>query len=127
MTLGEWTQGQNNDRRDMLFLKVGTRVGSGLIMHGRLLRGERGADGDIGNTHITNDSKRLCRGGKPGCLEAVAGGWALLIEATQSAQESRTLHSAISKRGHLTLGDIGQAVIANDPLTIKLIDQRAKQ
>lgn len=126
MALGEWTQGQNKDRRDMLFLKVGTGVGAGLIVHGRLLRGERGAAGDIGHTHVTNDPSKVCRCGKTGCLEAVAGGWALLIEATQRAEESPIFQAAIGRRGKLTLGDIGDAVIDGDPLAIELIDQRAR-
>ncbi|MCT9868306.1 ROK family protein [Paenarthrobacter aurescens] len=126
MALGEWTQGQNNDRRDMLFIKVGTGVGAGLIVHGRLVRGERGGAGDIGHTHVTDDPTKACRCGKTGCLEAVAGGSSLLMEATDRSNESPALQKAIDSKGRLTLGDIGNAARNGDPLALQLIDQRAR-
>ncbi|GAA5039780.1 putative NBD/HSP70 family sugar kinase [Thermocatellispora tengchongensis] len=126
MALGEWTRGAEPDGRDMLFMKVGTGVGAGLVVRGRLLRGQRGAAGDIGHTHITDDPAKICRCGRPGCLEAVASGWALLIELTERAAESPAFSSAIRRRGHLVLADVGAAVVAGDDLAREVAGRTAR-
>ncbi len=61
---------------DLIFIKVGTGIGSGLVVGGRLHRGARGAAGDIGHVQA-GPSEVLCRCGNPGCLEASAGGAAI--------------------------------------------------
>jgi predicted NBD/HSP70 family sugar kinase len=76
MTLGEhWVQADPPD--DFLFLKVGTGIGSGLILGGRLHRGAQGAAGDIGHVQVADAADVPCRCGNNGCLETVAGGRAL--------------------------------------------------
>jgi glucokinase-like ROK family protein len=75
MALGEhWVMSPPPD--DLLFIKVGTGIGSGLILGGRLHRGAQGAAGDIGHVQVAAEPI-LCRCGNQGCLEAVAGGRAL--------------------------------------------------
>lgn len=61
---------------DFIYLKVGTGIGSGLILGGRIHRGADGAAGDIGHVQATSEDV-VCRCGNTGCLEAVAGGAAL--------------------------------------------------
>jgi len=60
---------------DFIYLKVGTGIGSGLVLGGRIHRGADGAAGDIGHVQAAEDV--ICRCGNTGCLEAVAGGAAL--------------------------------------------------
>lgn len=75
MALGEyWVMEPKID--DFLFVKVGTGIGSGLILGGVLHRGADGAAGDIGHVRATSDDV-VCRCGNNGCLEAFAGGAAL--------------------------------------------------
>jgi predicted NBD/HSP70 family sugar kinase len=76
MALGE-RQREWPDTEDLLFIKVGTGIGAGMISHGRLLRGAQGAAGDIGHIHMRDHDDVICRCGNRGCLEAVAGGGAL--------------------------------------------------
>lgn len=61
---------------DLVFVKVGTGIGSGLILGGRLHRGAQGAAGDIGHVQAAGQ-ETVCRCGNNGCLEAAAGGAAL--------------------------------------------------
>jgi predicted NBD/HSP70 family sugar kinase len=83
MALGEhWMAHRDCDH--MLFVKVGTGIGCGIITNGRLHRGALGAAGDIGHIHVPEHDDVLCRCGNQGCLEAVAGGAALA--ATLSAE-----------------------------------------
>ena len=65
---------------DLIFCKVGTGIGAGLLSRGRIHRGANGAAGDIGHVRV-RDSDAQCRCGKVGCLEAEAGGWALVRDA----------------------------------------------
>jgi predicted NBD/HSP70 family sugar kinase len=75
MAAGEfWAVG--SDVQNLVFVKVGTGIGSGLVLGGRLHRGVHGAAGDIGHVQAT-DEVLACRCGNTGCLEASAGGAAL--------------------------------------------------
>lgn len=90
MALGEyWVMEPKFD--DFVFVKVGTGIGSGLILGGELHRGANGAAGDIGHMRATSDEV-VCRCGNNGCLEASAGGAALaahLRELGHKAHGSR--------------------------------------
>ena len=74
MALGE-RSATDDTPDDMVFVKVGTGIGSGLILGGRLHRGARTA-GDIGHIDV-GPPDVVCRCGNHGCLEASAGGAAL--------------------------------------------------
>jgi len=64
-----------------LVLKASTGLSLGIIDDGRVLRGSRGAAGDIGHTKHPDAAGKLCRCGSYGCLESVAAGWALVEQA----------------------------------------------
>ena len=98
MALGEyWVMEPKVD--DFIFIKVGTGIGSGLILGGRLHRGANGAAGDIGHVRTTPDEV-LCRCGNNGCLEAIAGGGAVaagLRERGHEASDSRDVVRLVQK------------------------------
>lgn len=71
---------RGDENLDLIYCKIGTGIGAGLLSNGRIHRGVNGAAGDIGHVRVP-DSQEICRCGKVGCLEAVAGGWALVREA----------------------------------------------
>ena len=76
MALGEhWTAWRAVDH--LLFVKVGTGIGCGIITDGRIHRGAQGAAGDIGHIRVAGHDDEICRCGNRGCLEAVAGGGAM--------------------------------------------------
>ncbi len=86
MALGEyWSMAPDID--DFILVKVGTGIGSGLIMGGHLHRGANGAAGDIGHVRATSDDVK-CRCGNSGCLEAVAGGAALASRLREMGHEA---------------------------------------
>ncbi|MFI7320772.1 ROK family protein [Streptomyces venezuelae] len=64
------------DTRYLLYIKVGTGIGCGIVADSRLHRGAQGSAGDIGHIRV-GDVEDPCRCGNTGCLEAVAGGAAL--------------------------------------------------
>ncbi len=62
----------------LVFVKVSTGIGSGIISDGQLRRGAQGAAGDLGHMQVSHAEDVPCRCGNTGCLEAVAGAAALL-------------------------------------------------
>lgn len=87
-----------------VMLTVGTGIGGAIVAGGRLLRGARGAAGELGHIVVDLDGP-VCPGSCPGrgCLEAVASGSALAVEGEQVAQSDRS--SALRK-----VADEGRAI-----------------
>ncbi|MGY1642222.1 ROK family protein [Geodermatophilus sp. SYSU D00703] len=81
MALGE--MGVGGSDQDVLVVKVGTGIGCGVVVEGRVYRGAQGSAGDIGHIHVAQPDGRtvVCRCGQENCLEAIAGGGALLRDA----------------------------------------------
>lgn len=129
MAFGEWDRAEPDDNRDLLFVKVGTGIGSGLVAGGRLHRGVSGAAGDIGHIRVTDDPQAICRCGKTGCLEAVASGWALVRQLTAAAASGKSsfLAARLAKRGRLTSEDIGDAAASGDPSAGEAVARGAAQ
>ncbi|MGH2953845.1 MAG: ROK family protein [Solirubrobacterales bacterium] len=79
MALGEhWTHWR--DAAHLLFVKVGTGIGCGIVVDGRIHRGAEGAAGDIGHIRVAAGDEAegvVCSCGNVGCLEALAGGGAM--------------------------------------------------
>jgi len=71
------------DTRYLLFVKVGTGIGCGIIAQGRLHRGAQGCAGDIGHIRVSGHDEAGCRCGNSACLEAVVGGGALARKLTE--------------------------------------------
>ncbi|GAA3310081.1 ROK family protein [Streptomyces cinereospinus] len=65
-----------SDTLHLLYLKVGTGIGCGIVADGRIHRGAQGSAGDIGHIRV-GERDEPCRCGNSGCLEAIAGGAAL--------------------------------------------------
>ncbi len=91
MALGEhhdyWS-----DVADLLFVKVATGIGAGVIVGGRVHRGAQGIAGDIGHIWVPEADGVECRCGSHGCLEAIAAGPA--IAAKLRAQGADILSTA---------------------------------
>ena len=82
MALGEhWTHWR--DTEHLLYVKIGTGIGCGIVAGGRIHRGAQGAAGDIGHVRLAGHDDVVCRCGNIGCLEAVAGGRALAMKLTE--------------------------------------------
>jgi predicted NBD/HSP70 family sugar kinase len=128
MALGEWERAVPQERRDLLYVKVATGIGSGLVTGGHLHRGDTGAAGDIGHVRVTDDPAAVCRCGKTGCLEAVASGWALVRTLTERARagESPLLAARLAEKGRVTAEDIGVATSAGDEVALSSVTAAAR-
>ncbi len=122
MALGELQAGAARGVPNFMFVKIGTGIGCGIVVDGRLYRGHAGAAGDIG--HITvGETTVMCHCGRSGCLEAQFGGAALARRAVVAAQsgESPLLSGRLREQGHLTAADVNWASAAGDSAANRLI------
>ncbi|GGI77318.1 ROK family protein [Pseudarthrobacter scleromae] len=125
LALGERAR-RRESLADLIYCKIGSGIGAGLLSQGRIHRGANGAAGDIGHVRVL-DSQAQCRCGKIGCLEAVASGWALVRDVEQAIREGATSSmAALVEKGALTFEDITLAAQAGDPLAISLIQRSAR-
>lgn len=71
---------------DLLVVKASTGLGLGILADGRIVSGHLGGAGEIGHTKVDAAQGRQCRCGDTGCLETIAGGWALVAQLNESGR-----------------------------------------
>jgi predicted NBD/HSP70 family sugar kinase len=98
----------------MLMIKVGTGVGCGIIANGELYRGAQGAAGDLGHIPYSGEGGPVCRCGNIGCVEAYAGGWALI-------RDLRALGHEVSSSS-----DVVRLIRAGQPDAVRLTRQAGR-
>lgn len=99
---------------DLVFIKVSTGIGAGLISGGELQRGAQGTAGDLGHVRVVRADGVICRCGNEGCLEAIASGPAL-ARALQDA-------GVAAETGQ----DVVDLVRRGDPVAGKIVRQAGR-
>lgn len=128
MALGESRAGAGRDAHSIVYIKIGTGIGGGLVYQGQLLHGESGSAGDIGHLKANSESEIVCRCGKHGCLEALAGGPAILNEAIKYAQsnESKYLSNVLKNNQIIDIELVSQAILAGDSKAIQIANDAGR-
>jgi glucokinase-like ROK family protein len=123
MALGEVRSGVARGHELVVFVKVGTGIGAGIVVNGRLLRGVQGCAGDIGHIQVTDDPSAACRCGKIGCLEHLAGGRAIGRRGEEAARVGRSafLADILASKGSVDAADVANAAAHGDPVGVELI------
>ena len=122
--LGEWRFGAGRGTQHMIYLTLGTGIGGGVIIDGKLLLGAHGLAGELGHMTIEPEGP-MCGCGQPGHLEALTSGGAIARKAEELLKQGNesTLAQQLSNTGKLTSIDVGQAAIAGDVLARLIIHQ----
>jgi glucokinase-like ROK family protein len=128
MVLGELRAGIGRSEQELMYVKVGSGIGAGLVSGGRLHRGAQGAAGDIGHVSVLDDESVLCRCGNTGCLEAIAGGYALARDGLAAARAGRSaaLADLLAATGTVTARDVTAAAGAGDPASVALLTRSGR-
>ncbi|MFC0865591.1 ROK family protein [Sphaerimonospora cavernae] len=100
---------------DLLFVKVSTRIGAGVISGGTILRGALGAAGEIGHIPVRDGGGVLCRCGNLDCVDSVASGTAILRELRAKGRAVRSL------------ADVTALVRAGDAETMAVVRQAGRR
>ncbi|MDN4520765.1 ROK family transcriptional regulator [Mycolicibacterium austroafricanum] len=95
IALAEWRAGAGRGFDDLLVVKASTGLGAGIIAGGALQRGAIRAAGEFGHNKTVAAEGRPCRCGDTGCLETVAGGWALVRTLAQEGRPVRNLRDLV--------------------------------
>ncbi|GAA1979223.1 ROK family protein [Isoptericola halotolerans] len=95
----------------LLFVKVATGIGSGIVAEGRIHRGAQGSAGDLGHIAVPGAEPVRCTCGNTGCLEAIAGGAAVAARLTERGVPARTTSDVVELVRH---GDLRAAAAVRD-------------
>jgi predicted NBD/HSP70 family sugar kinase len=127
MALGELRGGLAAGHQDVVFIKIGTGIGAGLVSRGLLHRGAQGCAGDIGHMAV-GESTVQCRCGQLGCLEALAGGYALGRDGLELAHsgQSPALAGELAAGHEITAQSVVDAALRGDPAARRLVVDSAR-
>jgi glucokinase len=122
--LGERWQGAARGHQTIICLTLGTGVGGGIILDGKLWRGPDGTAGELGHTSVEPFGGVQCKCGNTGCLEVYASATAIVRLTRESLAQhpNSVLHSINATE--LTSERICNAAIAGDELALDVF-QRA--
>ncbi|NUU06520.1 ROK family transcriptional regulator [Leifsonia sp. C5G2] len=104
--LAEVTWGANRGERNLIFVKIGTGIGAGLILNGQPYYGFLGITGELGHTPVAEHGV-ICRCGNRGCLETVASTSVML--------------ESLGRSGATTTSDILRRGLEKDPAVLRVV------
>ena len=119
--LGEMWKGGGQGYSNLVAVTLGTGVGGGIIIDGKILTGATGAGGEIGHIHIQDGETDQCGCGNYGCLEeyASATGVVRLAGRTLAASDM----DSVLRAGEVSAKIVFDAVKAGDALAISVAEQ----
>ncbi|KUO53073.1 MAG: hypothetical protein APF76_14880 [Desulfitibacter sp. BRH_c19] len=125
--LGEMWRGAGKGNDNLICVTLGTGVGSGVIVGGRIHNGCYGVAGEIGHFKVRMDSGRKCNCGQIGCLETESSASALVFYGINAIKNGNrtSLAEIMKKNGKLTAEDITQAAQQGDRVATELVDNAA--
>jgi glucokinase len=126
--LGEWWVGAARGARHAIGITIGTGIGGGLIVDGRLYHGASDVAGEIGHTTIDTEGRR-CKCGNYGCLEAYASGPNIALRAVEEMEagaESRLRALVGGDLSKITAQTVYQAAADGDELALEVVNDTAK-
>ena len=86
--LGEYVAGAGKGMKNMMMITLGTGVGGGIIIDGRILEGANGGAGEIGHIPVNPQEQDICGCGKKGCLEQYASATGIVRVAEKLRKEN---------------------------------------
>jgi glucokinase len=127
LALSEWTFGLGRGAASCVVLAIGSGIGAGIILDGRLVRGKRGYAGELGHIPVDFNGPPCPCGGR-GCLALYVGGEYLAAEAQRrgSCEPSSLLALAGGQAPAITAETVFLAAAAGDPLARSMVDRACR-
>jgi glucokinase len=124
--MGEMIYGKAKGLKDFIVITLGTGLGSGLVVDGKVVYGHDGFAGEIGHT-IYDPNGRLCGCGKKGCLETYASATGIVLTVGELLLKS-TVQTKLREipANQLQSKDIYEAALTGDKLALEAFDYTAK-
>lgn len=119
--LGEMWQGGGKGHRNMVAVTLGTGVGGGIIVEGKILTGATGAGGEIGHIHMEDNETELCGCKKKGCLEQYASATGIVRLAKRRLAEDDK--PSCLREGEISAKTVFDGVKAGDEVAIEIAER----
>ena len=120
--LGEMWQGGGKGHQNVVMVTLGTGVGGGIIVDGKIIAGSHGAGGEIGHIHMDDEETECCGCGNKGCLEQYASATGIVRMAKKKLQ-NETRETKLTGFDPLTAKDIFDVAKENDEVALELVDK----
>lgn len=119
--LGEMWQGGGKGYSNMVAVTLGTGVGGGIIVNGKILTGATGAGGEIGHIHLEDNETESCGCKKKGCLEQYASATGIVRLANRRLAKDDA--PSVLRGGEVSAKTVFDAVKAGDAVAIEIAEQ----
>ena len=116
--LGEMWKGGGQGYKNLVAVTLGTGVGGGIILNGKILTGANGSAGEIGHIHVQDDEPETCGCGNHGCLEMYASATGI-VRLTERRLAQDDMPSTL-REGEISAKTVFDAVKAGDTLAIEV-------
>ena len=124
--LGEYWQGGGKDYQNVVMVTLGTGVGGGIIINGKIVAGVNGAGGEIGHMTIDLNEQDACNCGKKGCLEQYASATGIVRLANRALQASDK-PSKLREVKYISAKEIFDAAKSGDDIALDLVEEHGKR
>ena len=119
--LGEMWKGGGQGYGNLVAVTLGTGVGGGIIINGKIMTGATGSGGEIGHIHVEDEESEACGCGNYGCLEEYASATGITRLANRKLQASDK--DSVLRQGEVSAKTVFDAVKAGDELAIEVAQQ----
>ncbi len=123
--LGEMWKGGGEGYNSIIMVTLGTGVGGGVIMNGKILTGSNGAAGEIGHITVNLEEEDACNCGKKGCLEQYVSATGIVKEAKR-ALKATDKPSVLREKENISAKTVLDAAKDGDELAAQLVESLCK-
>lgn len=120
--LGETFKGSGAGYKNLVMITLGTGVGGGIILDGKILTGSTGGAGELGHMPVGIDEPECCGCGKKGCLEQYASATGIVKVAKRILAASNTA-TPLRDMDNFTAKDVMDLAKSGDEISIAVIEQ----
>ena len=120
--LGECWKGGGQGYRNMVLATLGTGVGGGIVLGGKVLNGTHGAGGEIGHMVLNRDETEPCGCGKKGCAEQYCSATGV-VRVAKRYLAAHDLPSVLREKENMTCKDVFDAGKAGDEAAVAILEQ----
>lgn len=123
--LGEMWQGGGKGYKNIVMVTLGTGVGGGIILDGKMLSGVNGAGGEIGHIQVNDDETEVCGCGRKGCLEQYTSATGI-VRMANTMLNTTDRPSSLRSAQYVSAKAVFDAAKQGDELASEIVDKHGK-
>ncbi len=123
--LGEMWQGGGKGYKNIVMVTLGTGVGGGIILDGKMLSGVNGAGGEIGHIQVNDDETEVCGCGRKGCLEQYTSATGI-VRMANTLLNTTDRPSSLRSAQYVSAKAVFDAAKQGDELAAEIVEKHGK-